>query len=155
MCAAILRKTHAWLYSLNGKWQAFPRGRFSIIISLSTFQSSSFSSSSPSTSCPRLLPSHGAFNGDISCRSDLLPARYPLCSYPCRGNGRQPCRLSVPNRLKDPFTRKVLMRDYRKRVAPLRNASSFPEGRKDITGDLPVTLSNSAMLCGEYYEKLH
>lgn len=43
----------------------------------STFQSSSFSSSSPA-SCPQLLPSHSALNGNISCHSEVLPTWYPL-----------------------------------------------------------------------------
>lgn len=167
-CAAILRKTCAQLYRLNGKWQAFPWGQFSIIslrrkrkchpvscssslnvpnnplppapippspadfaplgsLPASTLQSSSFSSSSPSASCHQLLPYHSTLDSNISCCSDLLPTQYPLCSYPYHVNGRQPCRSSISNGLKDPFTRKVLMRDYRKRVTPLCNAFPIPE----------------------------
>lgn len=192
-CAAILRKTRVQLYRLNRKWQVFPWGQFSNIISLrrkrkcrpvscssslnnpnnppppapippspadfaplgslpaSTFQSSSYSLSSPSVSCPRLFPCHSALDSDISCRSDLLPTCYPVCSYPHRGNGKQPCRSSsVFNELKDPFTQKILTRDYRNRVTPLHNASPLPKRCKDGTADLPVTFSNSAQVCGKY-----
>lgn len=50
-----------------------------------------------------------------------------LCSYPFCGNGRKLCRASVAIRLKNAFTWKFLMKDYRKSHTSSQMHYPFPE----------------------------